>query len=124
MTHDLRIVDDLLRETAARADCTRRQVGAVILRDSGLVVGIGWNGLPDASCRAGACPRGQKSYDEIPASSDYAGNCAADHAERQAIARAGKWAAGATLYVTDEPCPWCAEACTAAGVTVVVRLQS
>lgn len=126
MTHDMRTVDELLAETAARADCTRRRVGAVIIRDSGLVVGIGWNGLTEdgASCTAGACPRGQLSYEEVPAAAPYAGNCAAEHAEVAAIRRAGTWAAGSTLYVTAEPCPWCAEACEKAGVKVVVRLQS
>lgn len=48
-----------------RADCTRRQVGAVIVAADGSIVSTGYNGLPSGrpGClTAGACPRGQMSY--------------------------------------------------------------
>src|SRR5271157_5023193 len=71
-------------------------VGAVLVR-AGHVVGRGWT-------QPGGRP----------------------HAETEALARAGEAAAGATLYVTLEPCshhgktPPCAEAIIAAGVIRVV----
>lgn len=44
-----------------RGDCTRRQVGAVLLDEAHRVIGCGYNGGPagGASCLAGECPRGR-----------------------------------------------------------------
>jgi dCMP deaminase len=46
---------------AARADCTRRKIGAVILDSEHRIVSTGYNGSPPGgpSCLAGECPRGQ-----------------------------------------------------------------
>jgi dCMP deaminase len=114
-----------LRELAPSADCRRRRVAALVVRD-GVVVGRGVNGLPDErSCLAGECPRGLLSYDEVPASSSYAGNCDATHAERAALAEAGELARGAELHVTATPCQWCEEAAWEAGIdTIAVHLDS
>src|SRR5580658_4772280 len=53
----------LLMAAAAsvRGDCTRKQVGAVILDSRNRVVITGYNGAPPGgpSCLAGQCPRGQ-----------------------------------------------------------------
>ena len=54
---------------AQRADCTRRQVGAVIIAADGSIVSTGYNGLASGlpGClTAGACPRGQMSYPAAP----------------------------------------------------------
>lgn len=44
-----------------RGDCTRRQVGAVLLDEAHRVIGCGYNGGPRGgeSCLAGECPRGR-----------------------------------------------------------------
>lgn len=117
------LLEDTLRGLLPSADCTRRQVAAVLVLD-GRVVGSGANGLPVGSCTGGDCPRGRTSYDETPAFSDYAGNCDAVHAEVAAIVEAGPLADGAVCYTTCAPCRWCAEELAAAGVarTVVVDL--
>lgn len=110
------------RWAATRADCTRAQVGAVLVsRDHR--VSIGYNGLPAGipGCASeGNCPRGKLSSAECAPDSDYA-NCAADHAEYNAITRARpEDLPGATLYVTREPCPACTTLIYAAGIARVV----
>lgn len=109
----------LLRSAARAADCRRRQVGAVYVDEKQAIVGVGWNGLPNGSCTAGACPRGLTSYEETPAFTSYRGNCEALHAEDSAFRAAGE-ATGGTMYVTCEPCPGCAELCEARGARVEV----
>lgn len=100
---------------AARADCTRRMVGAVIVRADHTIVSTGYNGAASGlpGClTAGACPRGQKSMEEVAPTSSYdtgAGTCIALHAEQNALLRAS-WdeMQGATMYVTCAPCDGCA----------------
>ncbi|QAX95033.1 deoxycytidylate deaminase [Streptomyces phage Sebastisaurus] len=87
------------------------------------VRGTGYNGAPagvPGCLTEGACPRGQLSYDECAARTDYA-NCTADHAERNAIRHTRpEERAGATLYITHEPCPSCWTLIRAAGIRRVV----
>lgn len=132
---------------ATRADCTRAQVGAVLVsRDHR--VSIGYNGLPagiPGCASAGNCPRGRhhqrmdiESYpyggkvrvcacgaewpcpSAVAPDSDYA-NCASNHAEYNAITRARpEDLPGATLYVTRKPCPRCTTLIQSAGIARVV----
>ena len=55
----------LAQAVSARADCTRRKVGAVIVDKDHRVVSTGYNGSPPGgpSCLAGGCPRGQHFKD-------------------------------------------------------------
>lgn len=110
---------ELLLDALDPADCTRRRVGAAVIK-GGDVLSKGWNALPDGSCTAGACPRGRLSPDVLPPGSSYSGNCVALHAEVRALRAAGESARGATLVVSSPPCQWCAEAAEAAGVAHVL----
>lgn len=113
---------DLARAVAARADCTRRQVGCVIVDADHRVLATGYNGSAPGgpSCLAGQCPRGQSgvlpgsSYDTGP------GSCISTHAEINAILFARTSLKGATLYCTDEPCGGCARIIASAQVARVV----
>ncbi|WJN63445.1 deoxycytidylate deaminase [Streptomyces phage phiScoe56] len=117
---------------ATIADCSRSQVGAIIVAKRGhSVLGLGYNGLMrgvPGCLTAGNCPRGQLTPEECARDSDYA-NCAADHAERNAIRDALEVKGihpdqlhDATLYVTRKPCPACTTLITAVGINrVVVR---
>lgn len=116
---------------ATRADCTRRQIGAIIVDTDHRVLGQGYNGAPPGrpGCLTkGACPRGQMSTTEVIPGSSYdtgVGSCIAVHAEINAILDAGGRRAcrGATLYITDAPCDGCARIIEAAGIVRVVHLQ-
>ena len=111
---------------AARAKCTRRRVGAVLVIDHPIIA-TAFNGAapgqPD--CLEGACPRGSLSYDQVPGLGDYdrpgtPGFCIAIHAEVNALLFATRDTKGATAYITDPPCPGCRKALAAAGIVRAV----
>ncbi len=115
----------IAQAVAARADCSRRKVGAVIVREN-RIVSTGYNGAPPGgpSCLAGQCPRGLSdvtpgsSYDTGP------GSCVAIHAEGNAILYAGvDGCRGSLLYVTHEPCKGCERLILASGLSSVVYGQ-
>lgn len=105
-----------------RSTCSRRQVGAVLVKDK-RIVATGYNGAPAGAthCIDGGCPRGKFTYDEVPPNTDYnAVVCIAVHAEANAIIRAGyALTEGADLYVTCEPCQQCWNLIIAAGIANV-----
>lgn len=105
---------ELTRAASIRGDCTRRQVGAVVMDQNHRIVGAGYNGYPsgEPGCLSdGACPRGRLTYEEQPAGRGYASSgCKAVHAEVNAVEHAlsgdvkdAAW----TVYITDEPCEGC-----------------
>lgn len=115
----------IAQAVSARADCTRRQVGAIVVRDR-RISGTGYNGAPSGQpgcLSAKACPRGQRS--DIPPGSSYdtgPGSCIAVHAEANALIWAGRDACiGATLYITHPPCDGCKRLIEAAGIARVVN---
>lgn len=69
------------------SDCTRRQVGAVLVVNNLEVIATGFNRNPPAlgRCDAGGCPRGRLSHSELPTGAPYEGNCSALHAEDAAL---------------------------------------
>lgn len=112
---------------STRADCRRRKVGAVLVGTDNRVLEVGYNGAPAGhrGCLAGGCPRGLLSYEQVAAMADYSdpassGYCIALHAEVNALLIAGRAARGATIYITDEPCPNCRKAIMGAGVVRAV----
>lgn len=114
---------------ATRGDCTRRQVGAVLVDDFHLVM-PGYNGTPEhgqPGCLEGACPRGRLSYDELPPYEGGYNNCIAVHAEHNALKKAQRSAGfilqNAVAYVTDEPCNDCHRRLADAGLSGVYWVQ-
>lgn len=96
---------------ASRADCSRRQVGAVVITNDHRIVATGYNGAPSGQpgcLTSGACPRAQSGVEAGSSYDTGTGACIALHAEQNALLRAS-WEdlAGATLYITDEPCDGC-----------------
>lgn len=93
-----------------RGDCTRRQVGAVLVRPDNTISSVGYNGTAAGvrGCLAGACPRGQLSYEELPAGVGYdTSSCIALHAEMNCLAFTREATDGYSMYVTDKPCYMC-----------------
>lgn len=109
---------------AARADCTRRQVGAAVVDTQRRIASTGYNGAPSqgGSCLAGDCPRG--ALDAVAPGSSYdtdAGACIALHAEQNALL----WAdparlRGGTIYITDAPCNGCLRMLKGSGLAHVI----
>ncbi|TXH58214.1 MAG: dCMP deaminase family protein [Desulfurellales bacterium] len=101
----------LAKLAATRATCQRRQVGCVLVQNR-RVIATGYNGsLPgDAHCTDAGCFM-------------IDGHCVrTNHAEINALtdaARRGVTVAGATAYVTLQPCWHCLRALIAAGVVCV-----
>lgn len=95
---------------SARGTCNRLHVGAVIAHES-RPVSIGYNGAP-----SGAPHCGSHCNEHNPCTNTI-------HAEDNAI----RWARafgidlrGATIYITDSPCPSCAKKIVDSGITRVV----
>src|SRR5690606_20562202 len=113
-----------------RGDCTRRQVGAVILDVDHGPVSFGYNGTwpGGPNCLEGGCPRGRHYQDPngylcgcgrgwpcpdaVAPGSSYdtgPGQCGAIHAEMNALLQVSdrNRLVGSTMYITDEPCFGC-----------------
>jgi dCMP deaminase len=95
---------------AGRADCSRRQVGALIADTENRIVSTGYNGsFPGGpSCLAGECPRAASGVEPGSSYDTGPGMCHSVHAEANAILFADRERLrDATLYVTAEPCQGC-----------------
>lgn len=118
--------EEIAKVWAQRSTCSRRQVGAVVVKDN-KVIGQGYNGVAQGKlhCVDGGCPRGSMAYDDVPAGADYnTFPCYAIHAEHNAILQAGlSMVEGATLYVTDKPCQQCTNLIEHAKIGRVVVLN-
>jgi len=106
-----------------RGDCTRRQVGAVVVDRRHRIVSTGYNGAEPGgpSCLEGACPR---AHSDVPPDSSYdsgPGACIAVHAEANALLYAGlDGTKGSSLYLTHRPCPGCMKLIRAAGIQTII----
>jgi dCMP deaminase len=111
---------------AKRADCARRQVGAVILDPEHRIIATGYNGYPSGmpGCASeGACPRGRQDYAAVPAGASYtatSSRCDALHAEENAVLHARQSLRGCWIYVTHEPCPNCTRYLAGSGLAGAV----
>lgn len=105
---------------AARADCERRRVGAVVVKDR-RIRGTGYNGAPAGDPGCSTCPR--RTSGVVPGSSydTGLGTCVAVHAEANALLYCDRGdLAGSTLYITCAPCDGCLRLIRATGVVRVV----
>lgn len=103
-----------------RSTCLRRQVGAIIVKDK-RILATGYNGAPTGCrhCLDIGCLRDELG---IPSGERHE-LCRAVHAEQNAIAQAAQYGisvAGATLYVTHQPCVMCAKIVINAGIERII----
>ena len=111
---------ELARVVATRSNCSRRHVGAVIVRNRH-ILSTGYNGTPYGvkNCFEGGCPRCAHATE----SGKHLDECLCVHAEQNAICQAaqhGHAIDGATAYVTISPCLTCAKLLINAGIREVV----
>lgn len=98
---------------AENSYCTRRQVGALIVKNK-MIISDGYNGTPSG-------------FPNVCEGEDGLTLPYVLHAEANAItkiARSGNNSDGATLYVTDSPCIECAKLIIQAGIARVVYARS
>ena len=105
---------------ATRSNCSRRHVGAVIVRNRHILA-TGYNGTPHGvkNCFDGGCPRCAHTTQ----SGSHLEECLCVHAEQNAICQAalhGHAVEDSTVYVTISPCLTCAKLIINAGITEVV----
>jgi dCMP deaminase len=115
---------NLAEVVKSRADCTRRKVGAVIVKDLRIIT-TGYNGTPHGikNCSEGGCKRCQGRDNGKIKWYEYEESCVCIHAEQNAIVQAayqGISTKGATLYTTTTPCSSCAKLIINAGIKRVV----
>jgi dCMP deaminase len=111
------------RAVAARADCSRRQVGAVLVDSDRRLRGSGYNGARPGgpSCLAGECPRGASGVAPGSSYDTGAGSCVAIHAELNLVLYTSpEERKGGAVYVTDEPCDGCLKILLGAGLHRIV----
>lgn len=108
---------------AAQSNCVRRQVGAVLLDPSGRAMAYGFNHVVGVESCKTVCPRARRSYEEVPAFSNYSsgdGRCDAVHAERDALNKmSGANVRGWTLAISCAPCPQCAALIESLGLKAI-----
>ena len=94
---------------AENSYCTRRQVGALIVKDK-MIISDGYNGTPSG-------------FENICENEDGKTKQYVLHAEANAITKVAKSnnsSEGATLYVTTSPCPECSKLIIQAGIKRIV----
>lgn len=99
----------MARIWAENSYCRRRQVGAIIVRDS-MIISDGFNGTPSG-------------FENVCEDADGVTKPYVLHAEANAIskvARSNNSSEGATLYVTASPCLECSKLIIQAGIRRVV----
>ncbi|TXG54370.1 hypothetical protein EZV62_019626 [Acer yangbiense] len=103
--------------SAERSKDPNRQVGACLVSQNGIILGIGYNGFP-RGCSDDQLPWAKKSKTDDPLQTKYPYVC---HAEVNAILNTNHAsAAGQRLYVSMFPCNECAKIIIQSGVSEVI----
>ncbi len=106
----------IAEDVATRSTCTRRKVGAVIVKDRRILT-TGYNGVPTGieHCTPETCIRTKMN---VPSGERHE-LCRGLHAEQNAIIQAGFHGVsiqGAVIYVTHQPCSICTKMLINSGI--------
>lgn len=110
---------DITNLVAKRSTCTRRHVGAILVKDK-RILATGYNGAPSGlkHCEETGCIRDDAA---IPSGQRHE-LCRGLHAEQNLIIQAayhGISICGSILYCTNKPCVICTKMIINAGITKV-----
>lgn len=110
----------LASDVAERSNCSRRHVGAIIVKDNHIIA-TGYNGTPAGTrnCFEGGCHRCGTTH----TTGEKLDECLCVHAEQNAICQAAKYGNaidGGTIYVTCSPCLTCLKLIINSGIKKVV----
>lgn len=110
----------LAKDVSLRSNCSRRKVGAVIVKDNHIVA-TGYNGTPakTTNCFDGGCPRCNSEHK----TGEKLDECLCVHAEQNAICQAAKHGNcidGGKIYVTCSPCLTCLKLIINSGIQEVI----
>lgn len=111
---------NIAKTVAARSNCMKRHVAAVIVKDK-RIVSTGYNGTPRGvkNCNEGGCAR----CNSFAKSGTNLSECFCSHGEENAIVQASYHGASlkdATIYTTFSPCLICSKMIINSGITHVV----
>jgi dCMP deaminase len=111
---------DIAHTCATRTTCTRRKVGAVLVKGRRLLA-TGYNGVPSgvSHCLDRGCLREELG---IPSGQQHE-LCRGLHAEQNALIQAARYGIsieGAKIYCTTQPCILCAKMLINAGITEII----
>lgn len=105
-----------------RSQCSKAQVGCVIVDEDQVVLAASYNGPPPGSSYDGPCSGWCKRAITGIATQDYS-NCPSVHAEVNAIARMPRTTKRTTIYINRMCCFSCAKTIASAGISRVVYLE-
>jgi dCMP deaminase len=134
----------IAKAVSRRGDCTRRQIGAVLVDQDHHIISTGYNGTVPGQpgCLSGACPRGchhnialdggpgecacgaaWPCEDAVQPGSSYdtgPGACISLHAEQNCLLYAFTSVSEMMMYISDEPCDGCLKLMRGARISCVV----
>ena len=110
----------IAEDVATRSTCIRRNVGAVLVKNK-RILATGYNGAPTgiSHCTPETCLR---TKFQVPSGERHE-LCRGLHAEQNAIIQAayhGVSIAGATIYVTHQPCSICTKMLINSGILKII----
>jgi dCMP deaminase len=110
----------IAHEVAQRSTCTRRQIGALVVKNK-RILATGYNNVPTgcAHCTVVGCLRDRMG---IPSGERHE-LCRGIHAEQNAVVQAARYGIsieGSVVYSTAQPCILCAKILINAGITEII----